>query len=145
MADYYLWFKAAHIISFVAWMAGLLYLPRLFVYHSSAQTGSIQSETFKIMERRLLKAIMNPAMISTWLFGLALLGTGVVDWSSDIWIYLKLVLVIILSGFHMHLARHVKTFAADANIKPERYFRAINEVPTVIMIVVVILAVVKPF
>lgn len=145
MADFYLWFKAAHIISFVSWMAALLYLPRLFVYHTSAPDGSIQSKTFKTMERRLLKIIMNPAMIATWVFGIALLLTGTVNWQGDLWIYSKLALVIILSVFHMRLARHVKDFAGDVNTRTERYFRKINEVPAVIMILVVILVVVKPF
>ena len=145
LSDYYLWIKAFHIISVISWMAGLLYLPRLFVYHVSAVKGSIQSETFKIMERRLLKAIMNPAMIASWVFGLGLLFSGAVDFSSDVWIHVKLLLVIILSGFHMFLARGVRKFADDKNDKPEKYYRIINEVPTVLMIIIVFLAILKPF
>ncbi|MGI9481327.1 MAG: protoporphyrinogen oxidase HemJ [Hyphomicrobiales bacterium] len=145
LSDYYLWIKAFHIISVISWMAGLLYLPRLFVYHANAVKGSIQSETFKIMERRLLKAIMNPAMIASWVFGLGLLFSGAVDISSDIWIHVKLLLVIVLSGFHMFLARVVKKFTADKNDKPEKYYRILNEVPTALMFGIVFLAILKPF
>jgi putative membrane protein len=138
-----LWIKAAHVISIIAWMAGLFYLPRLFVYHVEAPVGSRQSETFKIMERRLLKAIMNPAIIAVWITGL---------WTAydeqafrEPWLSAKLVFVLILSGFHGYLSRCVKVFAADANTRPGRFYRVINEVPTVLMVIIVILAVVKPF
>lgn len=139
----YEWIKALHVIAVIAWMAGLLYLPRLFVYHTEAEAGSRQSETFKVMERRLLKAIMNPAMIVTWLAGLYLAFAG--HWFSAGWFHGKLLLVILLSAVHGFLSRWVKDFAADRNTRTQRFFRIINEVPTVLMIGAVILVVVKPF
>jgi putative membrane protein len=139
------WIKALHIVAVIAWMAGLLYLPRLFVYHCGAAPGSVQAETFKTMERRLLRGIMNPAVVLVYGFGLALLATpGVVDWSAA-WMYLKLVLVAGLTVFHHLLARWQTAFAADANVRPAGFYRAINEIPTVIMIMIVILVVVRPF
>jgi putative membrane protein len=139
----YLWIKALHLIAVIAWMAALLYLPRLMVYHCAAQKGSIQSETFKIMERRLLKAIALPAMIVTWLAGLWLVyETGA--WRSG-WMHAKFVLVLGLSAMHGVMARWVREFAADANTRPDRFYRLANEIPTVLMIGIVILAVVKPF
>jgi putative membrane protein len=145
LADLHPWIKALHIISIIAWMAGLLYLPRLYIYHCAAPAGSPQSETFKIMERRLLRGIMNPAMAAAFVFGILLLLTpGVVDWGSA-WIYLKLVLVAALSHFHHLLARWRKDFAADRNSRPERFYRFANEVPTLLMILIVILIVVRPF
>lgn len=138
------WLKALHVISVIAWMAGMLYLPRLFVYHAVAEKGSVQSETFKVMERRLLRAIMTPAMIATWLFGLGMLHFGIVDWSSG-WPWVKAALVIGLSGIHGLLARQVKIFARDANDRPQRFFRILNEVPTVLMIGIVIMVIVRPF
>jgi putative membrane protein len=141
----YPWMKALHIVSMVAWMAGLLYLPRLFVYHADAPPGSPTAETFKIMERRLLRAIMNPAMIATYLFGILLAVTpGVVDWHAG-WIHAKLVLVLALTGYHHLLARWRKDFARDGNTRPARFYRIANEVPTLILIAIVILVVVKPF
>ncbi len=138
-----LWVKAIHIIAVIAWMAALLYLPRLMVYHCSASKGSIQSETFKLMERRLLKLIAAPAMILAWLAGLWLLyETGA--WRSG-WMQLKFALVLGLSGMHGVMAKWVKQFAADTNVRPERFYRIANEVPTLLMIVIVVLAVVKPF
>ena len=137
------WLKAFHIIAVIAWMAGMLYLPRLFVYHSAADVGSIQSETFKVMERRLLRAIMTPAMIATWLLGLWLAYQG--GWFKAPWLHAKLLLVFLLSGVHGMLSRYVKDFAADKRRKNAKFFRIINEVPTVLMILIVILAVVKPF
>jgi putative membrane protein len=139
----YLWVKALHVIAIIAWMAGMLYLPRLFVYHCVAAPGSVQSETFKVMERRLLRAIINPAMIASWLFGLWLAWSG--NWLSAPWFHGKLVLVLALSGFHGMLARWTKDFAADRNQHSQKFFRIMNEVPTVLMIGVVILVVVKPF
>ena len=139
-----LYIKAFHIISVIAWMAGVLYLPRLFVYHTEAEKGSRQSETFKIMERRLLKAIITPAMIASWVFGLVL-AFHTVDWSQAGWFHLKLVLVVVLSGFTGFLARWTREFAEDRNTHTQRFFRIANEVPTLLMIVIVILAVVKPF
>ena len=139
----YEWIKALHVIAVIAWMAGMLYLPRLFVYHCDAETGSKQSETFKVMERRLLKAIINPAMIVTWLAGLYLAWSG--NWFSAGWLHGKLVLVLILSGIHGWFSRWVKDFAADRNTRSQKFYRVINEVPTVLMIGIVILVVVKPF
>jgi putative membrane protein len=139
----YDWLKAFHVIAIIAWMAGLLYLPRLFVYHCDAPKDSTQSETFKIMERRLLKAIMNPAMIAAWALGLILVWQG--GWWRAGWLHGKLLLVLILSGAHGYLARHVRLFAADANTKPQRHWRIVNEVPTLLLIGIVILVIVKPF
>jgi putative membrane protein len=139
----YLWIKALHVIAVISWMAGMLYLPRLFVYHCEAQKGSIQSETFKIMERRLLKAIITPAMIVTWILGLYLAWDG--GWFAAGWLHAKLLLVVILSGVHGFLSKAVKDFAADRNVRPARFYRLINEVPTILMVVIVILVIVKPF
>jgi putative membrane protein len=139
----YEWIKALHVIAVIAWMAGMLYLPRLFVYHSVTETGSKQSETFKLMEHRLLKAIINPAMAVTWLAGLYLAWAG--HWFSAGWLHGKLLLVLAMSGMHGFLARCVKDFAADQNMRTHRFYRIINEVPTVLMIGIVILVVVKPF
>ncbi|MDB5407161.1 MAG: rane protein [Rhodospirillales bacterium] len=145
LIPFYPWVKALHIISVIAWMAGLLYLPRLFVYHAAEPPGSPTGETFKIMERRLLHAIMDPAMGGVYIFGILLASTpGVVDWSS-LWIYAKLVLVLGLTVAHYQMARWCKDFAADRNARPQRFFRVVNEVPTLLMIFVVILVVVKPF
>lgn len=139
----YDWIKALHVISLIAWMAGMLYLPRLFVYHAGLPAGSAaQSATFKVMERRLLKAIMTPAMIATWAFGLSL------AWMSGFyaapWLQAKFVLVLAMSGIHGWLARMVKDFAADRNTRAPRFYRILNEVPTLLMIGIVILAIVKP-
>ena len=139
----YEWIKALHIIAVIAWMAGMLYLPRLFVYHCEAEIGSKQSETFKVMERRLMRAIINPAMIVTWLAGLYLAWSG--HWFSSGWLHGKLALVILLSGVHGFFSRWRKDFEADRNTKSQKFFRIINEVPTVLMIGIVILVVVKPF
>ncbi len=144
--DLYLWLKAAHIIAVVAWMAGLFYLPRLMVYHCDAENGSVQSETFKVMERRLLKAIMTPAMLAVWVLGGLLAFTpGIVDWGSFNWFYVKLALVVALSGYQGLLSRYVADFALDRNTLSPRFFRILNEVPTIILVAVVILVVVKPF
>jgi len=140
----YDWVKALHVISMVAWMAGLLYLPRLFVYHTQAQVGSIQSDTFKIMERRLLKAIMNPAMIATFVFGIWMLVMNPALLSQG-WIHAKLLLVLAMAGTHGAMGRWRKDFEADRNARPQRFYRIANEVPTVLMIAVVILAIVRPF
>lgn len=139
----YDWLKAGHIVSLIAWMAAMLYLPRLFVYHASLPPGSAaQSETFKVMERRLLKAIMTPAMIATWVFGLALAWMS--GYYAAHWLQAKFVLVVAMSGIHGWLARMVKDFAADRNTRGHRFYRVLNEVPTVLMIVIVILVTVKP-
>lgn len=145
MEDYYLWIKALHVISVIAWMAGMLYLPRLFVYHCAAERGSVQSETFKVMERRLLKAIINPAMVATWVFGVAMIALNTDLLKGQGWLHAKLTLVLLLSGVHGVLSKHVRLFAADANVKSAKYFRIMNEVPTVLMIGIVILVIVRPF
>ena len=139
----YIWIKALHVIAVMAWIAGMLYLPRLFVYHCDAEIGSKQSETFKVMEQRLLKAIINPAMMVAWVAGLYLAWTG--HWFTAGWLDVKLVLVLVLSGIHGFFARWVRDFAADRNSRSHKFYRVINEVPTVLMIGIVILVVVKPF
>jgi putative membrane protein len=139
----YEWIKALHVIAVISWMAGMLYLPRLFVYHCEAETGSKQSETFKVMERRLLRAIINPAMIVTWLTGLYLVWAG--HWYVAGWLHVKFLLVLLLSGVHGFLARAVRDFAADRNQRSQKFYRIINEVPTGLMIAIVVLVVVKPF
>ena len=137
--------KAFHVIAIIAWMAGLLYLPRLFVYHAESPKGSAQSETFKVMERRLLRFITTPAMLASWVLGLYLAFSGVIDWSSDGWFHAKLALVILLSAFHGLLAKWTKDFALDRNTRSPRFYRIANEVPTLLMIGIVILVIVRPF
>ena len=139
----YEWLKAFHVIAIIAWMAGMLYLPRLFVYHCEAEPGSRQSETFKVMERRLLKAIINPAMIVSWGLGIWLAWWG--GWYDSPWLHAKVVLALLLSGVHGFFVRWVREFAADRNQHSQKFYRIINEVPTVLMIGIVILVVVKPF
>jgi putative membrane protein len=144
----YEWIKAFHIIAVIAWMAGMLYLPRLFVYHCAAETGSVQSETFKVMEQRLLRAIINPAMVATWFFGLWLAWLGPdsrYGWFASPWLWAKLVLVLALSAVHGMLARWRMDFAADRNVHSQRFYRIINEIPAILLIGIVILVVVKPF
>jgi putative membrane protein len=131
------------VIAVISWMAGMLYLPRLFVYHCDAEIGSKQSETFKIMERRLLKAIINPAMIVAWLAGLYLAWSGHWYWAG--WFHGKFLLALVMSGVHGFFVRWVKDFAADRNVRSHKFYRIINEVPTVLMIAIVILVIVKPF
>ncbi len=137
------WIKALHIIAVISWMAGMFYLPRLFVYHVDAPPGSAQSETFKTMERRLLKLIINPAMIVTWLTGPWLAYTD--GFFSAPWLHAKLAAVLAMSALHGYFVRLVKTFAADRNVRPARFYRILNEVPPLLMAVIVILVVVKPF
>ena len=145
LAGAYPWIKALHILSVIAWMAGLFYLPRLFVYHVQARSGSETSETFKVMERRLLRGIMWPAMIASYLFGLLLaLTPGVVDWGAG-WIYGKLAAVLGLTVIHLLLARWQRSFARDRDRHSARFYRIVNEVPTLLLIVIVLLVVVKPF
>ena len=144
----YEWIKAFHIIAVIAWMAGMLYLPRLFVCHCVAEKGSVQSETFKVMERRLLRGIINPAMILAIALGLFLAWLGPdsrYGWFASGWLQVKIALVLVLSAVHGLFARWVKAFAADANCHSQRFYRIINEVPTVLMIAIVILVVLKPF
>jgi putative membrane protein len=141
----YEWVKALHVISVLAWMAGLMYLPRLFVYHAGVAAGSDQSETFKVMERRLYRGITTPAMVATWVFGLWLaFGYNIVDFSQG-WMWLKAVMVIALTGIHGFYGRLLKDFAADRNVRPDKFFRAINEIPFVLAIVIVIAVIVRPF
>src|SRR5215475_11736532 len=139
----YLWAKAFHIIAVISWMAGMLYLPRLFIYHCEAEPGSRQSETFKVMERRLLTIIINPAMVVTWALGLWL------AWDSGAhaagWLRAKFALVVVLSALHGFFVRCVRDFGADQNQRSQKFYRLINEVPTLLLIGIVILAVVKPF
>ncbi|MGE0211688.1 MAG: protoporphyrinogen oxidase HemJ [Parvibaculaceae bacterium] len=142
----YLWIKALHVISVIAWMAGLLYLPRLFVYHVGKEPGGELSETFKVMERRLYRFIMTPAMAAAWIFGLLMLGmAGEAIFTGGWWMAAKLILVLSLSGLHMLLGLHLKAFAADCNGKDARYFRILNEVPALVMVGIVVLVIVRPF
>lgn len=143
--SYYLWIKALHVIAMVSWMAGLLYLPRLFVYHAEAEKGSELSETLKIMERKLLRVIMNPAMIVTFIAGLLLIAANPAIMQGAGWLHAKIALVLVLAGFHGYLAKTRKVFLADANTRGHRFYRKINEVPTVLMIVIVVLVIVRPF
>ena len=145
LADAYLWIKALHIAAVIAWMAGIFYLPRLLVYHAEkARPGGELSETLKVMELKLLRVIMNPAMVATWIFGLMMLAAGIVDWSQG-WVWVKAVLVIAMTWFHHSLAQWRKDFAADRNQRAGRYYRIANEVPTLMMLGIVLMAVVEPF
>ncbi len=140
----YDWIKAFHVIAVISWMAGMLYLPRLFVYHCEAPAGSVQSETFKVMERRLLRAIMNPAMIAAWVFGLTLVLTpGVVDWRAGWW-HGKAAGFLGMTAVHHHLATARKEFAADRRARTGRYWRVLNEVPTLLLALIVVMVIVKP-
>lgn len=141
--DFYPWAKAIHVIAVISWMAGMLYLPRLFVYHADAEKGSVQSETFKLMERRLLRGIINPAMVIAWVFGLWLAWKGFGFHGG--WLHAKIAAVLAMSAVHGYLAGATRKFAEDRNEKPARHWRIVNEVPTVLMIVIVILVIVKPF
>jgi putative membrane protein len=140
-----LYVKAFHIIAIIAWMAGLLYLPRLFVYHATSKVGSEQSETFKVMERRLLRYITMPAMLAAWALGLILVFYGAVDWEKAGWLHAKLALVVVLSAYTGLLERWTKDFALDRNTRSPRFYRIANEIPTLLMIGIVILVVVRPF
>lgn len=139
----YDWLKALHVISVIAWMAGMLYLPRLFVYHAAAKPGSELSETLKVMERRLLRAIINPAMTAAWIFGLWMAWEGNL-WGQH-WFWAKLALVIAMSSLHGLLSRWQRDFAEDANRHPAKFYRIVNEVPTVLLVGIVILVIVRPF
>ncbi len=144
LVGFYDWIVALHVISVIAWMAGMFYLPRLFVYHAAAAPGSETSETFKVMERKLLRIIMNPAMAATWIFGLLALW-ALPAWLAEGWMHLKLTAVLVLSGMHGVLARWCRAFAEDRNAHSGRFYRMMNEVPTILLIVIVIMVVVKPF
>jgi len=147
LAALYPWTKALHVISVIAWMAGLFYLPRLFVYHAErAEQGSELEATLIVMERKLLKFIINPAGVATWVFGLALVFTpGIIDWSQDFWAHVKAVLVIAMTVFYHALVRWQRAFEQGRNTHPGRYFRLMNEVPTLLMIGIVIMVIVRPF
>ena len=145
LAPWYAWIKAFHLISNFAWMAGLFYLPRLFVYHSQVPPGGVESERFKTMERRLLRGIMNPAMIATWIFGaLLVLTPGVVDWRAGWW-HGKLAGIVGMTVFHHHLGLARKDLLADRRVHSERYWRAMNEAPTLALVLIVVMVIVKPF
>jgi putative membrane protein len=139
----YLWIKALHVVSIIAWMAGMLYLPRLFVYHAEAEPGSRQSETFKVMERRLLRGIINPAMIMAFLTGAYLAIEA--GWFREGWFHGKLTLVILMTAVHGFLSRWRRQFERDQNVHSAKFYRVVNEVPTVLMLGIVILVIVKPF
>ena len=144
LAPFYPWTKALHLFSVFAWMAGLFYLPRLYVYHTAAAPGSETSETFKAMERRLLRAIMNPAMIAAWLLGIALVLTpGVVDWGAGWW-HGKAAGFVAMTAFHMHLAAARRDFENDGRRRTGRYWRVANEAPTILLALIVVMVIVKP-
>jgi protoporphyrinogen IX oxidase len=144
-ALFYPWTKALHVAAMIAWMAGMFYLPRLYVYHCDTKPGSAESERFKVMERRLLKQIVNPAMIATLVFGIILVLTpGIIDWSWGWW-HVKLLGVILLFGFHGACSRWRRDFLHDRNTRPQRFYRMANEVPTVLMLIIVIMVIVRPF
>lgn len=145
MSEYYEWFRAVHLIAVIFWMAGLLYLPRLYVYHSTAALGGELDETLKIQERRLLKIIMNPSMIAAFIFGVILIGLRADVFSTSVWLYIKLAGVFALIGFHGMLSADRKKFEAGQRPRSEKFYRMINEVPPIIAIIVVIMAVVEPF
>ncbi|OSQ50179.1 protoporphyrinogen oxidase HemJ [Thalassospira alkalitolerans] len=141
--DTYSVIKSLHVISIIAWMAGLLYLPRLFVYHCEVAPGSEASEKFKIMERRLLRAIMNPAMIASWIFGGYMIhGSGAM---TEGWFHVKLLCVVLMTGMHMMMARYRRMFESDGNVKSQKFFRILNEGPTILMIVIVFMVIGRPF
>ena len=146
LASLYPWTKALHIMAVISWMAGLFYLPRLFVHHAERATpGSELSETFKMMERKLLKVIINPAGVAVWIFGLMLVFTpGIIDW-SDGWVHVKALAVVLMTVFHHVLVLWQRAFAEDRNTRPGRYYRIANEVPTVLMLIIVVMVVVRPF
>ena len=141
--SFHRWITALHVVAVISWMAGLFYLPRLFIYHSDAEPGSAQSETFKVMEQRLLKMIMNPAMMITWVLGLYL-AWDVFGFQGG-WLHAKIALVVLMTAVHVHFSRAVRTFVVDGPRKSPRYWRIMNEAPTFLMIAIVVLVIVKPF
>ncbi|TCT44680.1 protoporphyrinogen oxidase HemJ [Martelella mediterranea] len=141
--NFYLWAKAIHVMAVIAWMAGMFYMPRLFVYHADSEPGSEKSETFKVMETRLMKVIMNPAMILTWIFGLYLVFDG--GWLADGWLHVKLLAIVLMSGVHGYYSKAIKDFARDGRKTTARHWRIVNEIPTVLMIIAVIMVILKPF
>ena len=145
LGPFYLWIKALHVISMVAWMAGMFYLPRLFVYHCELARGSAESERFKVMERRLLQQIINPAMIATFGFGILLVLTpGVIDWHAGWW-HVKLLMVLLLSGFHGAMSKWRREFLEDRNTRSQKFYRIANEVPTLLLVIIVVMVIVRPF
>lgn len=142
-ADLYLWAKALHVIAVISWMAGMLYMPRLFIYHFDSEPGSNQSETFKVMEQRLFRLIMRPAMAVTWVFGLYLAWEGFGFMGG--WLHVKFAAVIGLTAVHEYYAKAIREFAADQRERSARHWRIVNEIPTVLMILIVIMVIVKPF
>jgi protoporphyrinogen IX oxidase len=144
LSQSYLWLKAFHVIAVIAWMAGLLYLPRLFVYHAGAEKGSALSETLKTMERRLYRFIMTPAFIAAWTFGVLMIASNPAIMKEG-WIHVKLSCVVLLTGAHHVMGAHVKKFGRDENVKSAKFFRILNEIPTILMIVIVIMVIVRPF
>ena len=144
LTDWYRWILAFHVISMVAWMAGMFYLPRLYVYHVAAEPGSVQSETFKVMERRLLRGIINPAMIATWIFGILLVLRPGFDYLAG-WFHAKLAMVVLLQITHAFYARWRRQFAKDQNKHSDKLYRIANEVPTILLIIIVIMVIVQPF
>ncbi len=146
MSALYPWIKALHVASVIAWMAGMFYLPRLYVYHCELVPGSSESERFKVMERRLFKQIVNPAMMASWAFGLTMAFTpGVLNWRADHWWHIKLASVLLMAGFHGALSRWRKDFLEDRNRRTARFYRVANEVPTVLMLIIVTMVIVRPF
>ena len=144
LGPYLLWTKSLHVIAVIAWMSAMFYLPRLYVYHCEVPRGSEASERFKVMERRLLKQLMTPAMIATWCLGILLVLTpGAVDWSAPWW-HVKLTGVILMSGFHGAASKWRRDFLEDRNLRPQRFYRIANEVPTVLMVIIVIMAIAQP-
>ena len=142
--NYYLLFKSLHLIAVIAWMAGLLYLPRIFVYHAEKNTEKNISETFKIMERRLMFFIMIPAMLLSWILGIALILINGISITLSLWVQLKLFLVIILTIYHLFLLHYLKKFALDDNNKSAKFFKIINEIPTILLILIIFIIIYKP-
>lgn len=144
LIEHYRWLLAFHVISVIAWMAGMLYLPRLFVYHVDAPKGSVTSDTFKIMERKLLRVIINPAMMSTFLFGILMLMANPALLHAP-WMHMKLACVLLLAGLHGFFAKTVKVFGRDENKRPAKFYRIVNEIPAALMVIIVIMVIVRPF
>ena len=142
--NYYLLFKSLHLIAIISWMAGLLYLPRIFVYHAAKNTKKNSSETFKIMERRLMFFIMTPTMILSWFFGIALILINEISISSSLWVQAKLFLVVLLTIYHLFLVYYLRKFALDENEKNAKFFRIINEIPTVLLVLIIFVIIYKP-
>ncbi len=146
LSELYPWTKALHVISMIAWMSGIFYLPRLFVYHSQKDNTELSSDKFKIMEYKLYNYIMQPALYLMWFFGsLCLFTPGIIDFQTDIWFHIKIVLVVLITIFHFYLGRQVSLFQENMNRHSEKFFRYINEIPTLLMIAIVILVIVRPF